>query len=48
MCGRYTGNDDESFDMKQIYAEARQLYPNTNFASGEIFPTNIVPVLKKR
>lgn len=45
MCGRYTGFIDESQELLDIYTAARSLYPDVNFRSGEIFPTNTVPLL---
>ncbi len=45
MCGRYTGFVDESQELLDIYTAAKSLYPDINFRSGEIFPTNTVPLL---
>ncbi len=45
MCGRYTGFVDESRELHDIYTAARSAYPDVNFKSGEIFPTNTVPLL---
>lgn len=45
MCGRYTGNIDENEEMRAIYKAAGSAYPDTDFASGEIFPSNTVPLL---
>ena len=45
MCGRYTGNIDENEELRAIYKAALSAYPDTDFASGEIFPSNTVPLL---
>lgn len=45
MCGRYTGFVDESRELHDIYTAAGLAYPDVNFKSGEIFPTNTVPLL---
>ncbi len=45
MCGRYTGNDDGSEEIKSIYQQTRNAYPDSNLKTGEIFPTDLVPVL---
>lgn len=45
MCGRYTGFIDDSQELLDIYTTAKSLYPNVNFRSGEIFPTETVPLL---
>ena len=45
MCGRYTGYVDECEELKTIYTEAVRRYPGVKFHSGEIFPTNTVPLL---
>ncbi|MBQ8552030.1 MAG: SOS response-associated peptidase [Clostridia bacterium] len=45
MCGRYTGYVDDCDELKTIYTAARSAYPETEFAAGEIFPTNTVPLL---
>lgn len=45
MCGRYTGYVDESEEMKTIYMEVTRLRPGAKLHSGEIFPTNTVPLL---
>ncbi len=45
MCGRYTGFVDESRELLDIYTAAGSAYPDVNFRSGEIFPTNTVPLL---
>ncbi|MBE6612376.1 MAG: SOS response-associated peptidase [Ruminococcaceae bacterium] len=45
MCGRYTGYIDDCEELKTIYTAAKSAYPTTEFASGEIFPTNTVPLL---
>ena len=45
MCGRYTGNDDESDEIADIYARTRLAYPDARLNNGEIFPTQQVPIL---
>jgi putative SOS response-associated peptidase YedK len=50
MCGRYTVfTEDEVIEMREIINEVNQRYINTPehaaMKTGEIFPTNIVPVL---
>lgn len=45
MCGRYTGYIDESEELKTIYTIAKSAWPDTDFRSGEIFPSNTVPIL---
>ena len=45
MCGRYTGYVDECEELKTIYTETARRYPDVKFHSGEIFPTNTVPLL---
>ncbi len=45
MCGRYTGFVDESRELLDIYTAAKSAYPDVNFNSGDIFPTNTVPLL---
>lgn len=45
MCGRYTGYVDECEELKTIYTEAVRRYPGVKFHTGEIFPTNTVPLL---
>ena len=45
MCGRYVAEDDESIDMGALYRELRMSYPGVKLKSGEIFPTETVPLL---
>ena len=45
MCGRYVAEDDESIEMGALYRELRMSYPGINLKSGEIFPTETVPLL---
>lgn len=45
MCGRYTGNEEDSDEIRAIYSRTRVEYPDTPLATGEIFPTDTVPVL---
>lgn len=45
MCGRYVTEDDTSVDMSALYHELSQSYPDIRLKSGEIFPTDTVPLL---
>lgn len=45
MCGRYVTEDDTSVDMSALYQEISQSYPDIRLKSGEIFPTDTVPLL---
>lgn len=45
MCGRYTGNDDDSLEMAEIYETALKQYPGAELKHGDIFPTDIAPVI---
>ena len=45
MCGRYVAENDTSIDMGALYRELRMSYPGINLKSGEIFPTETVPLL---
>ena len=45
MCGRYVAEDDESIDKGTLYRELRMNYPGVKLKSGEIFPTETVPLL---
>ena len=50
MCGRYTVfTEEEVIEMREIINEVNQRYINTPehaaMKTGEIFPTNIAPVL---
>lgn len=45
MCGRYTIEEDESVDLRAIYEELRVSHPFAAVKSGEIFPTDTVPLL---
>ena len=46
MCGRYSLFDDQdNTEIRQIIAEVNQRYPDRPIRTGEIFPTNTVPVL---
>lgn len=45
MCGRYTGNLDDSEELKSIYVSTEKAYPDVKLNSGEIFPTHTVPIL---
>lgn len=45
MCGRFTGNIDRE-DLKKIYTATTEAFPGVNLSSGEIFPTNTVPILR--
>ncbi len=45
MCGRYTIEEDSSVDVRALYAELRVTHPHVTLKSGEIFPTDTVPLL---
>jgi len=45
MCGRYTGYVDEDEEIKSIYTVTTKAYPGVKLGSGEIFPTDTVPIL---
>ena len=45
MCGRYVSEEDQSIDLGALYRAVRVEYPQLPLASGEIFPTNTVPLL---
>ncbi|MCI8471822.1 MAG: SOS response-associated peptidase [Clostridiales bacterium] len=46
MCGRYSLFDDQdNAEIRQIIAEVNKRYPDQPIRTGEIFPTNTVPVL---
>lgn len=46
MCGRYTlFTDEDSAEINRIIEQVNRKYPENNFKTGEIFPTNSAPVL---
>ncbi len=46
MCGRYSLFDDQdNMEIRQIIAEVNHQYPDQPIRTGEIFPTNTVPIL---
>jgi Uncharacterized conserved protein len=50
MCGRYLiFNEEMNEELEEIIADINRRYPNTNglnaMATGEVFPTNIAPVM---
>lgn len=49
MCGRYYIDPEQEPDLKKILEQVKDLYKNTpelaEMKTGEIFPTDIVPVL---
>jgi putative SOS response-associated peptidase YedK len=45
MCGRYTCEEDQSVDLAALYHTVRVSYPEVNLKTGEIFPTDTVPLL---
>lgn len=45
MCGRYSLAPDESKEIAQIVAEVQSRFGATSIHTGEIFPTNAVPIL---
>ncbi len=46
MCGRYF-IDSTIEDIKEAIAEIERRYPGVIMKDGEIFPTDIVPIIKK-
>lgn len=46
MCGRYSlFADQDNTEIRQIIAEVNHRYPDHLIRTGEIFPTNTVPIL---
>lgn len=45
MCGRYVAEDDESVDMGALYRALHTAYPTVQLKSGEILPTDTVPLI---
>lgn len=47
MCGRYSLYFDDQYDkdISSIMQEINKNYPDSNVKTGEIFPTNTVPIL---
>lgn len=45
MCGRYTVEEDESIDLHRLYRDIRFSHPDILLKSGEIFPTDTVPLI---
>lgn len=45
MCGRYTVEEDESVDLRRLYRDIRLSHPDVLLKSGEIFPTDTVPLI---
>ena len=46
MCGRYSLFDDQdNAEIRQIITEVNRRYPDQPIRTGEIFPTNTVPIL---
>lgn len=46
MCGRYSLFDEQdNAEIRQIIEEVNQRYPDQPIRTGEIFPTNTVPIL---
>lgn len=45
MCGRYASYDDGDEVVKAIYKQALDRWPDTPVKTGEVFPTETVPVL---
>lgn len=45
MCGRYNLTDEQSLEIQKILERLDQKYKTSNIKTGEIFPTNLVPVL---
>ena len=45
MCGRYSLAPDESKEIAQIVAEVQSRFGASSIHTGEIFPTNVAPIL---
>lgn len=45
MCGRYVAEEDQSIDLQALYRAVRVKTPDVMLKSGEIFPTDTVPLL---
>lgn len=45
MCGRYICEEDQSIDLAALYRAVRISRPDVSVKSGEIFPTDTVPIL---
>ena len=45
MCGRYVAEEDKSIDLAALYRVVRADYPSATLKSGEIYPTDTVPLL---
>ncbi len=45
MCGRYVCIEDENVHIGRLYRQLRVSYPTVHLKSGEIFPTDTVPLL---
>lgn len=48
MCGRYVCEEDQSIDLAALYRAVRISHPDVTLKSGEIFPTETVPLLMGR
>nr|MBQ4320300.1 SOS response-associated peptidase [Clostridia bacterium] len=48
MCGRYTGYVDDSDELKTIYTIAKAGWYGKELKTGEIFPTDTVPLVIER
>ena len=46
MCGRFFSDENENARIKNIYKQIKENYPDVNVKSGEIFPTDIVPIIQ--
>lgn len=45
MCGRYVAEEDSNIDLGALYRAVRANYPDVRLNSGEIYPTDTVPLL---
>ena len=45
MCGRYVAEEDTDIDLGALYRAVRANYPDVKLKSGEIYPTDTVPLL---
>ena len=45
MCGRYVCEEEQSMDLATLYRSVRMSHPDVKLKTGEIFPTDTVPLL---
>lgn len=48
MCGRYTlMTEEDAHELYAIVQEVQMRYPDTPIKTGEIYPTNLAPILRR-